>query len=122
MPPLKAQLLLEESLSAYFPEMVFTDSGITVQLHRNTQPNRTLANLPALELEDALYRVLVEPQQGCNRPVTERWVLLNHVFDRGDQMLLKLGRGLDAAVVPTTTRQAKPAAELADGDINTFCA
>jgi len=24
MPPLKAQLLLEESLSAYFPEMVFT--------------------------------------------------------------------------------------------------
>ncbi|GKR05878.1 hypothetical protein KAM463_14430 [Aeromonas caviae] len=38
MPPLKAQLLLEESLSAYFPEMVFTDSGITVQLHRNTQP------------------------------------------------------------------------------------
>ncbi|TNI14551.1 hypothetical protein CF134_15545, partial [Aeromonas salmonicida] len=34
---LKAQLLLEESLSAYFPEMVFTDSGITVQLHRNTQ-------------------------------------------------------------------------------------
>ena len=36
MPPLKAQLLLEESLSAYFPEMVFTDSGITVQLHRNT--------------------------------------------------------------------------------------
>ncbi len=30
------QLLLEESLSAYFPEMVFTDSGITVQLHRNT--------------------------------------------------------------------------------------
>uniref|UniRef100_UPI001118B726 hypothetical protein n=3 Tax=Aeromonas salmonicida TaxID=645 RepID=UPI001118B726 len=36
-PPLKAQLLLEESLSAYFPEMVFTDSGITVQLHRNTQ-------------------------------------------------------------------------------------
>ena len=33
---LKAQLLLEESLSAYFPEMVFTDSGITVQLHRNT--------------------------------------------------------------------------------------
>ncbi|MFM4717627.1 hypothetical protein ACEUD2_20420, partial [Aeromonas veronii] len=37
MSPLKAQLLLEESLSAYFPEMVFTDSGITVQLHRNTQ-------------------------------------------------------------------------------------
>ncbi|GJA56428.1 hypothetical protein KAM348_38510 [Aeromonas caviae] len=43
MPPLKAQLLLEESLSAYFPEMVFTDSGITVQLHRNTHElNKTV--------------------------------------------------------------------------------
>jgi len=37
MPLLKAQLLLAESLAAYFPEMVFIDSGITVQLHRNTQ-------------------------------------------------------------------------------------
>ncbi|QQA60842.1 hypothetical protein JC965_23795 [Aeromonas caviae] len=44
MPPLKAQLLLEESLSAYFPEMVFTDSGITVQLHRNTHPNQDRGN------------------------------------------------------------------------------
>ncbi|WP_223930787.1 hypothetical protein, partial [Aeromonas caviae] len=39
-PPLKAQLLLAESLAAYFPEMVFTDSGITVQIHRNTQNYR----------------------------------------------------------------------------------
>ena len=46
MPPLKAQLLLEESLSAYFPEMVFTDSGITVQLHRNT--HRSLINRVSL--------------------------------------------------------------------------
>ncbi|MFM5299883.1 hypothetical protein ACET9X_13415 [Aeromonas veronii] len=45
MPPLKAQLLLEESLSAYFPEMVFTDSGITVQFHRNTQHPRNEAVL-----------------------------------------------------------------------------
>ena len=42
MPPLKAQLLLEESLSAYFPEMVFTDSGITVQLHQNTHLRRII--------------------------------------------------------------------------------
>ena len=40
MPPLKAQLLLAESLAAYFPEMVFTDSGITVQLHQNTHLTR----------------------------------------------------------------------------------
>ncbi len=50
MPPLKAQLLLEESLSAYFPEMVFTDSGITVQLHRNTHLDRNT-------MEAALIRV-----------------------------------------------------------------
>ncbi|MCV3289983.1 hypothetical protein VCX44_14575 [Aeromonas caviae] len=48
MPPLKAQLLLEESLSAYFPEMVFTDSGITVQLHRNTQVSNKRGNLCCL--------------------------------------------------------------------------
>ena len=50
MPPLKAQLLLAESLAAYFPEMVFTDSGITVQIHRNTQkrgaPNAHYVQLP----------------------------------------------------------------------------
>ncbi|GJC25505.1 hypothetical protein KAM329D_44860 [Aeromonas caviae] len=53
MPPLKAQLLLAESLAAYFPEMVFTDSGITVQIHRNTQkeprntlPSKAMMGLP----------------------------------------------------------------------------
>ncbi len=49
MPPLKAQLLLAESLAAYFPEMVFTDSGITVQLHRNTQYERI--GMPALIMQ-----------------------------------------------------------------------
>ena len=47
MPPLKAQLLLAESLAAYFPEMVFTDSGITVQLHRNT-------HLPSVTVNTAI--------------------------------------------------------------------
>lgn len=49
MPPLKAQLLLAESLAAYFPEMVFTDSGITVQLHRNTQLAVHLVHTPDLQ-------------------------------------------------------------------------
>ncbi len=44
MPPLKAQLLLAESLAAYFPEMVFTDSGITVQIHRNTHEQQGPSN------------------------------------------------------------------------------
>nr|QUN02203.1 hypothetical protein [Escherichia coli] len=44
------------------------------------KPNR--CELAALELEDALYRVLVEPQQGCNRPVTERWFSQSACFDR----------------------------------------
>ncbi len=53
MPPLKAQLLLAESLAAYFPEMVFTDSGITVQIHRNThramveEESQVLPGVPA---------------------------------------------------------------------------
>nr|AQT23988.1 hypothetical protein [Salmonella enterica subsp. enterica serovar Enteritidis] len=36
MPPLKAQLLLEESLSAYFPESLFNFTGIrTSRLNRS---------------------------------------------------------------------------------------
>ncbi|WP_223940291.1 hypothetical protein, partial [Aeromonas caviae] len=56
-PPLKAQLLLAESLAAYFPEMVFTDSGITVQIHRNThlwQKNATDRGMSEAELNRAL--------------------------------------------------------------------
>lgn len=64
MPPLKAQLLLEESLSAYFPEMVFTDSGITVQLHRNTQLYKDGDFIQLLEGErtvvQALYQTIVK--------------------------------------------------------------
>ncbi|GJA21142.1 hypothetical protein KAM336_41630 [Aeromonas caviae] len=55
MPPLKAQLLLAESLAAYFPEMVFTDSGITVQIHRNTQSQKN--QLQALKLRELLLEV-----------------------------------------------------------------
>lgn len=60
MPPLKAQLLLAESLAAYFPEMVFTDSGITVQIHRNTQQvwswlrQHVLANRSFKDYDDIL--------------------------------------------------------------------
>lgn len=58
MPPLKAQLLLEESLSAYFPEMVFTDSGITVQLHQNTQLLLALAALTCWHWPAGLFTAL----------------------------------------------------------------
>ena len=61
MPPLKAQLLLAESLSAYFPEMVFTDSGITVQLHRNTQERQ----LRSVTGRRYLSRAVELPQIGC---------------------------------------------------------
>ncbi|MGX9079630.1 hypothetical protein ACWTQY_27570, partial [Klebsiella pneumoniae] len=50
-------LLLEESLSAYFPEMVFTYSGITVQLHRNTQLLKNDNQLAMLFTLANLFRV-----------------------------------------------------------------
>ncbi len=56
MPPLKAQLLLAESLAAYFPEMVFTDSGITVQIHRNTQLAPMLVTLAGVGIFPAQKR------------------------------------------------------------------
>ncbi|MGU5757332.1 GIY-YIG nuclease family protein, partial [Aeromonas caviae] len=52
-----------ESLSAYFPEMVFTDSGITVQLHRNTHKFdvHTLAFVEdAPKVERALHELFSE--------------------------------------------------------------
>ncbi len=46
MPPLKAQLLLEESLSAYFPESLFNFTGIRTsrleQILRGEQPAKGL--------------------------------------------------------------------------------
>lgn len=61
MPPLKAQLLLEESLSAYFPEMVFTDSGITVQLHRNTHQRGWMFENGRFAPKRGTNRTLLDP-------------------------------------------------------------
>ena len=56
---------------------------------------RALSHLPALYLEDALHRVLVEPQQMRHRSIAEGWVLLDHGLDRRHQSILQLWRSLE---------------------------
>jgi len=89
-------------------------------LDPRAKPHRTFTDLPPLELEDALYRVLVKAQQCRHGPIAERWILLDHGLDRRDQMLLNLGSGLDASVIPTAPWQAKPTTDFTDGDLGTL--
>ncbi|HAU4891414.1 ankyrin repeat domain-containing protein [Aeromonas caviae] len=72
MPPLKAQLLLAESLAAYFPEMVFTDSGITVQIHRNTHEVRSMQSTMDKLLNDLLPLFKAGDQGGL-----QKWINAN---------------------------------------------
>jgi hypothetical protein len=81
------------------------------------QPNRAFANLPALELEDALHRVRVELEQISHRPVSERRVLLDHLLDRLHQPLLQLRRRLGRLVIDRPARDLKPPTQFADRDI-----
>jgi len=49
------------------------------RLDAGSMPNGSLANLPAFELEDPLYRVLVELQQARHGSITKRGFCLDHV-------------------------------------------
>src|SRR5690606_34323246 len=75
-------------------------------------PKRSLAHLPALELEDPLHRVLVHAQQGGHSPVAERWLSFDHGFDRLGQLGFHPRRRLRRLVVHATTGHAKPLAQL----------
>src|SRR5690606_24807683 len=83
-------------------------------------PQGPLADLPALELENPLYRVLVHAKQRSHRAVTKRGLGLDHRLDRCGQLGVDLCRCLGRLVVRRTPRHLKPAAELGHGDYETF--
>lgn len=60
--------------------------------HTRPEADRMFANLPMLELENPLYRVLVEPQQMRHRAVAERWVLFDHLLDGRREAFLQRER------------------------------
>jgi hypothetical protein len=59
----------------------------------------TLAHLPALELEDALHGVLIEPEQVRKSAIAERRVLFDHRLDGLNEVILYRRWSLGAAVV-----------------------
>lgn len=87
------------------------------RLDTRPESHRPLANLPALELEDALHGVLVEPKQMRHRPVAERRVLFDHRLDGLDEVLLNLGHSLGAAVVHRAPGYVEPLAQLDKADL-----
>ena len=89
------------------------------RLDAGPHADRALADLPALDLEDALHRVLVEAQKPGHGPVTEGRFLLDHGLDGLGEAGTDLRRGLGQLVVDGPTR-AKPnlAQSLASGTLS----
>jgi len=80
-----------------------------------------LPDLPALELEDPLDRVLVEAEQIGHRPIAERGLLLDQGPDGLGQGRINLWRCPACLVVDAAPGNAKPAAQLADGNLEAVC-
>lgn len=83
------------------------------RLDAGPHADRALADLPALDLEDPLNRVLVEAQTPGHRPVAERKLLFDHRLDRLGNAGIDLQCGLDWLVIDRPPRHAEPGAELA---------
>src|SRR5690606_37031221 len=77
-------------------------------------PHCPLAHLPTLELEDALYRILVHVQQPCHGAIAKGRLLLNQCLDRARQGFLYLRCRLHGTVVEGPSRDFKPTAQLAN--------
>lgn len=75
-----------------------------------------LAHLPALELEHALHRVLVEPQQVRHGPVPEGRVLFDHGLDGRDDAVLQRRAGFDWPAVHRAPGHLEPLAQFTDRD------
>ena len=70
------------------PTLIWVSSHRGQRLNSGSKPDGSLLDLPALELKDALHRVLVHVQQIRHRAVTKRRVFFDHGFDRLYQMRL----------------------------------
>lgn len=82
--------------------------------------NSPLSDLPALELEDPLDRVLIKPQQMRHRPVAERRLFLDQGLNRFHKGRVHFGRRAAWLVVDAAPRNAKPAAEFGQRNLKTI--
>jgi hypothetical protein len=91
---------------------VATDGLGPHRLDAGPHADRALADLPALDLEDALHRVLVEAQKPGHGAIAEGWLLFDHGLDRLGEAGIDLWRGLGWFVIDRPSRHAKPGTEL----------
>src|SRR5574343_1136785 len=82
------------------------------------ETNRTLSDLPALDLEDPLYGVLVHTKQMRHGAVAEGRVLFDHLLHWRCKCFLNPRRHLGRAVIDAPTWHGEPSAQLADRDVN----
>src|SRR5690606_21523744 len=81
------------------------------RLDPRTLAHGPFADLPALELEDALHGVLVHAQQPGYGAVAERRLLLDQLLDRLGQLRPHLRRGLGGPVIHRPPRHAELAGQ-----------
>jgi len=74
--------------------------------------SQSVANLPTLQLEDPLRRVLVEPRQVRHGPVAKRRRFLDQCFGRFGKTRLNLGCRLDWSVIHGVARHLEPTARF----------
>ena len=73
-----------------------------------------LPDLPALEPEDPLHRVLVEAQEPGHGAIAEGGLLLDHRLDRLGEARIDPRSGLHRLVVDRAARHAEPGTEPGD--------
>ena len=72
--------------------------------------NRTLSDLPTLELEDPLNRVLVKPKKIGNGSIAKRRFLFDESFNRLGEGWINLRRYPAWLIVDATPSNPKPTA------------
>src|SRR5690606_37990891 len=93
------------------PALVWRGGNRRQRLDPRTLAHGPFADLPALELEDALHGVLVHAQQPGYGAVAERRLLLDQLLDRLGQLRPHLRRGLGGPVIHRPPRHAELAGQ-----------
>ena len=89
-------------------------------LYPGSMTYRPLSDLPALELEDPLDRILVKPEQIGDSSIAKRRLFLDHRLDRFGKGRIDLRRSPSWLVVDAAPGHAEPATKLCHWNIEAF--
>jgi hypothetical protein len=82
------------------------------RLDPQAHTNWSLADLPALDLENPLNRIFIEAQEPGHRAIPKGWLCLDHHLDRLGKSGIDLRCSLGWLVVDRPARHAEPGAQL----------